>query len=273
MDKILFFGAGNMGQSIINGIISKKLVTNNNIFFYEINPRLRQEVAKKYKINALEKIDEKIKDFDVIVLAVKPTIFLNFKKDDKMHKLAGLVKEHQVVVSIMAGVTIEEMQDFFVNDPQIIRTMPNTPALVGEAMTVICRDEKVTDASLTHVKNIFSSIGKVEVLEEKFLNAVTGLSGSGPAYVFMFIEALIQGGVLCGLPRDVSQRLIVQTVLGSAKMMDGDKTVEELRHAVTTPGGTTIEALTILENNGFRGIVADAVRAATEKSRKLSIKT
>ncbi|MCG8571232.1 MAG: pyrroline-5-carboxylate reductase [Spirochaetes bacterium] len=272
MKNILFIGAGNMGQSIIRGIIHNKILSPEKIFIYEPLEENRHYVMSHFKVQSLQKIDDQISQFDVVVLAVKPTIFLDFKRDETMHKLAAVIKEKQMVISIMAGITIQTMKEFFINDPVIIRTMPNTPALIGEAMTVLSADKKTTADNLENAKKIFSSIGEVEILQEKFLDAVTGLSGTGPAYVFLFIESLIQGGVLCGLSRKVSQKLVIQTLVGSAKMIEEEQMVEELRHAVTTPGGTTIEALTLLDNRGFRGMIADAVKAATDKSRNLSHK-
>jgi pyrroline-5-carboxylate reductase len=148
--------------------------------------------------------------------------------------------------------------------------MPNTPALVGEAMSVLAKSNDVTTEELQIAKEIFESIGQVEVLPETALDAVTGLSGSGPAFVMMFIEALTQGGILCGLTKNTAEKLAIQTVLGSAKMASQtDTSVEQLRHAVTSPGGTTIAGVAALEENSFRNSVIKAVRAACLRSEEL----
>ena len=267
--KTLFIGAGNMGSAIIGGILKKKLLHAEEIFIYEINKAAKEKAIKKFKINEFIDINSSISEFDIIVIAVKPQSFKNFINDDKMSELQNLVTDKQLIISIMAGITIERLQEFFKNSP-IVRAMPNTPALIGKGMTVISYSNKVSTSNLESAKNIFNSIGKIEVLEEKYMDAVTALSGSGPAYVFTFIESLIQGGILCGLSKEVSQKLATETILGSVLMVDESKSIEELRHNVTSPAGTTIEALTALEKNNFRYAVIEAVRAAKRRSEELS---
>jgi pyrroline-5-carboxylate reductase len=155
-------------------------------------------------------------------------------------------------------------------DKKIIRAMPNTPALIGEGMTVLSPNSSLDNESLEAVKEIFQLTGNVLVLPEKHLDAVTGLSGSGPAYVFTFIQALADGGVKMGIPRKEAELLSAQTVLGAAKMvLEGGKGPVELRNSVTSPGGTTIEGLHSLEKGGFSGLVMDAVEAATKRSKNL----
>ena len=218
----------------------------------------------------MTQIDEKIADFDTIVFAVKPQVFRNFPKDEKMAHLSKFVTEKQLVLSIMAGIPIATITDFLLNAKKIIRIMPNTPALVGEAMSVLAPSNDVVTEDIEFAKEIFESIGQVEVLSENALDAVTGLSGSGPAFVMMFIEALTQGGILCGLTKKTAEKLAIQTVLGSTKMAsESGLSVEELRHAVTSPGGTTIAGVAALEENGFRNSVIKAVRAACIRSEEL----
>ena len=268
-NKILFIGAGNMGSAIIKGL-NKKADFGYEIFFYEPEESVRSEIAAKLNAKAVTQIDEKIADFDTIVFAVKPQVFRNFPKDEKMAQLSKFVTEKQLVLSIMAGIPIATITDFLLNAKKIIRIMPNTPALVGEAMSVLAPSNDVATEDIEFAKEIFESIGQVEVLSENALDAVTGLSGSGPAFVMMFIEALTQGGILCGLTKKTAEKLAIQTVLGSTKMAsESGLSVEELRHAVTSPGGTTIAGVAALEENGFRNSVIKAVRAACIRSEEL----
>lgn len=269
MSKILFIGAGNMGQAIINGVISKDKFNKKDIAIYEVDDKTRLKVIANWDVNTISSIDEQIKEFDYIILAVKPQIFKNFGNDDKMKNLKNFITKKQTIVSIMAGITIKKLEDFFGENTDIVRVMPNTPALVGLAASVLSPSSSVSKEKLNCIKEIFESIGIVEIIEEKHIDAVTGLSGSGPAYVFMFIESLIQGGILCGLSKEISEKLAIQTVLGSAMMASKDKNVENLRHMVTSPGGTTIEAISILESMAFRSSLIEAVRGATEKSKEL----
>ena len=268
-NKILFIGAGNMGSAIIKGL-NKKADFGYEIFFYEPEESVRSEIAAKLNAKAVTQIDEKIADFDTIVFAVKPQVFRKFPKDEKMAQLSKFVTEKQLVLSIMAGIPIATITDFLLNAKKIIRIMPNTPALVGEAMSVLAPSNDVATEDIEFAKEIFESIGLVEVLSESALDAVTGLSGSGPAFVMMFVEALTQGGILCGLTKKTAEKLAIQTVLGSTKMaVESGLSVEELRHAVTSPGGTTIAGVAALEENGFRNSVIKAVRAACIRSEEL----
>lgn len=268
--KILFIGAGNMAQAIISGIIKKKVVNKEDVFIYEINKDTEQKVITLYNINSFNQKKEDVSAFDLIILAVKPQVFNGFNTNQKMIELFKYLKNNSVIVSIMAGIKIKKLEDFFGADKSIIRIMPNTPALVLQAMSVISGSAKVTEEEINKVKIIFESIGKVEIMEEKYLDAVTGLSGSGPAYVFTFIEALTQGGVLCGLTKQTAQNLAVQTIIGSCLMIDGTKNIEDLKYMVTSPAGTTIEGLSVLEKAGFRSGVIEAVRASVNRSKELS---
>ena len=268
-NKILFIGAGNMGSAIIKGL-NKKANFGYEIFFYEPEESVRNEIAVKLNAVAVTQIDEKIADFDTIVFAVKPQVFRNFPKDEKMALLSKFVTEKQLVLSIMAGIPIATIKDFLLNAKKIVRIMPNTPALVGEAMSVLAPSSEVSSEDIEFAKEIVESIGQVEVLSENALDAVTGLSGSGPAFVMMFVEALTQGGILCGLTKKTAEKLAIQTVLGSTKMAsESGLSVEELRHAVTSPGGTTIAGVAALEENSFRNSVIKAVRAACIRSEEL----
>ena len=268
-NKILFIGAGNMGSAIIKGL-KQKTDFENNIYFYEPTENIRNEISAKLNIKAISEINKEIAEFDTIIFAVKPQVFRNFPTDKNMANLANFITEKQLVLSIMAGISISTINDFLTNAKKIVRIMPNTPALIGEAISVLAPSPDVLPDDLNLAKEIFECIGQVEILSENAMDSVTGLSGSGPAFVMMFIEALTQGGVLCGLTKKTAEKLAIQTVLGSAKMaLETDSSVEELRHAVTSPGGTTIAGVAALEENNFRNSVIKAVRAACIRSEEL----
>lgn len=268
--KILFIGAGNMGSAIIHGIITNRVMQENTIAFFDPQETVRKKVAEKTGAQSLSVMDERVKEFDVLILAVKPQIFYHFSSDPAMCLLQNYLNENQIIVSIMAGVTIKKIQDFFKKTKKIIRVMPNTPAIIGKAMSVLSPSEEIAENELLFVKEIFQSIGETEVLAESLLDAVTGLSGSGPAFVMMFIEALTQGGILCGLSKNTAEKLAIQTVIGSCEMIGSTgKTVEELRHMVTSPGGTTIAGIAALEENQLRSGVIKAVKAAYNRSKEL----
>lgn len=272
MGKILFIGAGNMGEAIINGILRNNCYKEEEIFIYEINSETKEKIISKYNVNEYKNIDESITQFDIILFAIKPQVFLLLEKDKELSNIKKFITENQTIVSIMAGIKIDKIKAFLGQDISVIRVMPNTPALIGMAMSVISSDENSSNEKIEKVKNIFNSIGKTELMEEKYLDAVTALSGSGPAYLFIFIEALIEAGIFLGLSKDVSERLVIQTLLGSINMVENkiqNKTVEELRHMVTSPGGTTINAIKILEKNSFRGIIIEAVQKAYERAIEL----
>jgi pyrroline-5-carboxylate reductase len=206
---------------------------------------------------------------DVVILAVKPQVW------GSVHPyLAEIVSRDALFVSIMAGISTAAIEAPFVEKIRVIRVMPNTPALVLEGASAICAGQYVLPGDLPLTRKIFELIGKAYVLDEKLLDAVTGLSGSGPAYVFTFIEALSDAGVKQGLPREVALGLAAQTVLGTARLlMESREHPAVLREKVTSPGGTTIAGLHTMEQRGFRGAVMDAVEAATLRSAELGRKT
>lgn len=270
MKKILFIGSGNMGQAIIGGLIKSNTALPNDIYIYEVNSVTKEATIKKFNVMEYASVAASLKEFDIIALAVKPQVFKNFDSDSIMVKLREFTTPDQAIVSIMAGITIKKIQDFFGADKQVARVMPNTPALIGESMSAISYSKGFMDEKKLFVENIFKGIGKIEIVDESLMNAVTGLSGSGPAYLFVFLEALIQGGVLSGLSSQTAEKLAVQTVYGSIKMVCGDKTIEELRRMVTSPGGTTINGISILERNSFRSAVMEAVKKGTDIAKELN---
>lgn len=258
--KIGCVGAGNMGSAILSRL-SEKLDKSGLICFDTDNSRL-QLLKKELGIKTAESVAGVAEQADVIILAVKP--------DALPAVCAEIDTKEKIIVSIAAGISISTIKKNLKLTNRVIRVMPNTPALVGEGMSVVCPEPGVDKESEDTVKEIFSCIGEVMVLPEKYIDAVTALSGCGPAYAFTLMQAMIDGGVKMGIPREKAQILASQTVLGAAKMVK--KYAEEpiiLRGRVASPGGSTIEAIHILEREGFSGIVMDAIEAAGKKSEKL----
>lgn len=265
-NTIGFIGGGQMGEALIRGLIQSELYTNTAISVSEPNEERRGYMTSTYGINGYEKSDVLWKKCAVIILAVKPQIMRIILDTSK-----EFVTPEHLIISIAAGLPIsfyEEGLDR--NDCKIIRVMPNTPALVLEGASGISGNANVSQEEMQQAETIFNKIGKAVILPEASIDAVTGLSGSGPAYVFTFAEALIDAGVEQGLPRQTAETLALQTLLGSVKLlMESKKHPAELRAMVTSPGGTTIAAQHVLERSGFKGIIMDAVAAAVDRSKEL----
>lgn len=263
-DKELgIIGMGNMGTALIRGILNSQIIKRENIIIYDIN---NQSLIKKSKENSLDYAEsnvELVQKVKYILIAVKPQVI-----DSVLHEIKSSLKSGHIIISIAAGITISHINNIINNDIGIIRVMPNTPALIGAAASAISINQNVSQNDLEYIKNILNSIGIVVELEEKHLDAVTGLSASGPAYIFVIIEALADGGVKMGLSREIALKLAAQTVLGASKMvLDTGKHPGELKDMVTSPGGTTITALHEIEKGKLRSTLISAVEAATLKSK------
>ena len=261
--KIIFIGAGRMAGAIAGGLVECGFPAE-NMSAYDVSDKAAEAFSGKTGIKAYNSSEDAFRaDSDIIILAVKPQYLASAMVTIKSH-----VKD-QLIVSIAAGVTLERLAEL-TGSRRLIRVMPNAPALVGAGVSAYTIDDAVSEKDSDTVEKIFGAVGQVVRVEEKLMDAVTGLSGSGPAYVFDFIQALADGGVHEGLPRDTALKLAVQTVLGAAEMVK--KTGEHpaaLRDMVTSPGGTTVRALSVLDNGAFRDLVADAVIAASERSKEL----
>lgn len=266
--KIGFIGAGNMGKAIIGGIIKSEKVLPSDIFVYDKNTASYDELTKEFNINCCMDIKEVCK-CQIIILAVKPNIIYSV-----ISKIKDCVSD-SVIVSIAAGQSIEKLSTAFGKDNlKIVRVMPNTPALVNEGMSGIALNSVMQNEenkeNVKDVLDIFSSIGKAEIVNENLMDAVTGISGSSPAYVFMLIEAMADAGVLAGMTRNQAYTFSAQAVLGSAKMvLDLSKHPAELKDMVCSPSGTTIEAVKVLEEKGFRSAIIDAIDACIKKSKSM----
>lgn len=263
--KIGFIGAGNMAKAIIGGIVKAKLVDSKNIFIYGPNIDNLRVTQRDFKVEIGNSARELAENMDILFISVKPNILLKVLKDIKDY-----VNENAIIVSIAAGIDIESMETVISKNHKIVRAMPNTPALVGEGMSSICGNSKVTQGELLIVKEIFDSFGKTEILPENLIHSVIGVSGSAPAYIFILIEAMADGAVLGGMPREKAYKFAAQAVLGSAKMvLDTGKHPGELKDMVCSPGGTTIEAVKVLEEKGFRASVIEAMDKCMNKSKEM----
>lgn len=263
--KITFIGAGNMGGAILSGLITRNLVEASNVTVFDTYEPKLAEFEEKYKVNTEKDVSLAVKQADIVILAVKPNVM-----ESVLQNITSSLKETVILVSIAAGVSIENIIKNTFDSVKVARIMPNTPAMVGEGMSSVSVNDKVTEEEANLVLEIFNSLGKAELVPESLIDAVTGLSGSGPAYVYMFIEALADGAVVEGMPRDKAYKFAAQTVLGAAKMvLETGMHPGALKDMVTSPGGTTIAAVKSLEANGLRNAVIEAVGAATQKSRDM----
>lgn len=267
MNKIIaFIGSGNMGGAIIGGIVSSHLTDSTNIIASDPSEKARKSLEEKYGIRTTESNLAAAEKADIIFLAVKPHIYPAVIKE-----ITHSVKKSAVIVTIAAGQTLERLGKMLGEDTKIVRAMPNTPALVGEGMAALCPNQNVTETEFMDIEAIFNSFGKCERISENLFDAVVGVSGSSPAYVYMFIEAMADAAVAEGLPRDKAYRFAAQAVLGSAKMvLETGRHPGDLKDMVCSPGGTTIKAVIELEKTGMRGSVMQAVEACIAKSKEMS---
>jgi len=263
--KIGFLGAGKMAMALGKGFVKAGLVRADGVLASDPLEAARTAFSKEVGARNTAANPDVLKFAEVLVLAVKP---------DQVAPLLAEVRSHftekHLLLSIAAGVTLSKLEGALPGGARVIRLMPNTPALVGASASAFALGKSATPADSQLAQQLFSSVGVAYQVKESLLDAVTGLSGSGPAYAFLIIEALSDGGVAAGLPRDIATKLAAQTLLGSAKMLlETGLHPGILKDMVTSPGGTTIEGLHELEKGRVRGALLSAVRAATEKSRKL----
>ncbi|MCZ7686522.1 MAG: pyrroline-5-carboxylate reductase [Sandaracinaceae bacterium] len=263
--RIAFLGAGNMAGALIKGLLHARASEPGDIFAVDVRPQRLDELREKHGVRVGRDLAEAARWAEVVVLATKPQVF-----DRVLPVVAGSIGEGTLVVSIAAGVPIESIEARLPAGTRVVRTMPNTPALVDAGATAIAAGTHASDEDLGLVRRIFDSVGISVVLEEALLDAATGLSGSGPAYIFLIIEALADAGVKVGLHRDSAQLLAAQTVLGSAKLLiETGEHPGRLKDMVTSPGGTAIAGLHTLEAGGLRTTLINAVESATSRSREL----
>ncbi|MDT8316712.1 MAG: pyrroline-5-carboxylate reductase [bacterium] len=264
--RIGFLGSGNMAEAIINGLIKSGQVKGAEISASDKNIERLNVIVEGYGIEGHNKNFEVARRSDVIIIAVKPQVI-----EPVLNEISDEIGPDKLLISIVAGIKIKQIASYLKEGAKIVRVMPNTPALVLSGVSALCPGKGVSDEELELATAIFGAVGKaVTVEDEGLMDAVTGLSGSGPAFVYTFIEAMSDAGVKMGLPRDTANILATETVLGSAKVVSEMKRhTGELRDMVTSPGGTTIAGMGKLEEKGFRSAVISAVEAAVNKSKEL----
>lgn len=270
--KLGFVGGGNMTEALVRGLVTGSSIGAKNILVSDPISKRLEYIHKEYRVKTTSDNRELVQESEILILAVKPQVATNV-----LEHFADLVDGNKLVVSVVAGLSINSIENYLDTEGKkkisVVRTMPNTPALVQEGVTAICASGHVAKMDMEAVHYIFKAIGQTVDVEEVHIDAVTGLSGSGPAYILMIIEALSDAGVKVGLSREVSNILTIQTVLGTAKLArDSGKHPGELKDMVTSPGGTTISGLHKLEEGGLRTTLMNAVESATQRSKELGEK-
>ena len=265
MYRIGFIGMGNMASAMLGGMVHSGLVERPEICCRDISDEATALAAEKYGIVGCSSNEELAAKSEIVFLTVKPQYYASV-----IAQIAGSVGPGQLVLTVAPGKTLAWLEEQFGRRLPIVRCMPNTPALVGEGCTAVCRNDLVPDEQFDRVLKLLGSFGSATELPEQLFDAFVGVSGSSPAYVFLFIEAMADAAVLEGMPRAQAYRFAAQAVLGSARMLlDTGKHPGELKDMVCSPAGTTIEAVRVLEEAGFRAAVMQAVSACTEKSRNM----
>ena len=267
--KIGFVGAGNMAEALLSGLVQPHgSVPADSIWAADVAEARLQDLQERYGVQTSLSNPDAVKAADIVILAVKPQIMPMV-----LHDIAGYVDDGKLIISIAAGVKISVIQEGLQPTTRIIRTMPNVAALVHAGAAAISRGEHATDFDVQIAQAIFQAVGEAVLVDEKLMDAVTGLSGSGPGYVFAMLNALIDGGVNVGLPRPIATTLAMHTVYGAAKMMiETGEHPMKLRDMVTSPGGTTITGIHALEQGGLNAAFMNAVEAATRRSKELGHK-
>ncbi|WP_027399280.1 pyrroline-5-carboxylate reductase [Anaerovorax odorimutans] len=261
--KLGFIGTGNMGGAIIKGYIKANPLNAKEVYAFDKNEEKLSNMVTELGLNPCKSINELVKCSDVIVIAVKPNVY-----EVVLPELKSALSNNKIVVSMAAGMSINFIESFLGSDAKIIRIMPNTPAMVNESMTAVCKNQNVTDKEFSPVFEIFKTIGKAEVISEDMIHTIIGISGSSPAYAYMFIEALIDGAVKNGMTKEQATVFAAQSVLGASKMvLETDIDPVQLRINVCSPGGTTIEAVNVLKESDFHENIVNAMEAAIEKSK------
>jgi len=265
--KIGFVGAGNMGEAMIKGLLTANLVPPEAVYATDVRLERLKEIDRQYGIRIAADNPELVRHVDVVIMAVKPQII-----ERVLREVAHALTRRKLMISIAAGVSTAKLRTIVGKDARLIRVMPNTPALVLAGVTAIAKAEGLEPGDLDTAREIFSAVGRVVVLEEGLLDAVTGLSGSGPAYVALVIESLADGGVKMGLDRITAMTLATQTVLGAAKLLlETGLHPGALKDMVSSPGGTSIAGIAALEEGGIRTTFITAVERATQRSRELGM--
>ena len=265
--KIGFIGGGQMAEAIIRGLLGSGKTTAEKIIVSEPLPERKRYLEETFTgLKTLADNKALVQEADLVVLAVKPQVIRHV-----LEEIAPVLEKRHLLISIAAGIPLAFLERYLPQGVRVIRVMPNTPALVLAGVSAYTGGSGVSQEDLALAKEFLSALGEALELPETYFDAVTGLSGSGPAFVAAFVEGLIDAGVRVGLPRPIAEKLALETVLGTAKLMrEAQKNPYELKAMVTSPGGTTIAGIKALAARGFQGAVMEAVEAATERSKELT---
>lgn len=264
--KIVIIGGGKMGSIIAQGLASGKIFSSKDIMVTDIDAARLNLISTQMGLQVSSDNMKAAKDADIIIMAVKPQ-----NMGQTLKEIGAAIDKSQLVISIAAGIRTDFIEGYLTKGVRVVRVMPNTPALVGAGAAAIARGSNATAEDVLLTRTIFETVGIAVEVEEKLMDAVTGLSGSGPAYCFVMLEALADGGVQMGLSRDLSLKLAAQTMLGSASLfLQGDKHPAQLKDMVTSPAGTTAAGLKALEDGKIRATLISAVEAATKRSKELA---
>ena len=263
--KLGFIGTGNMASAMMGGILNNQILSVDEVMGSNPGSQKRESVKKQFGIYVTADNNEVVEKADVIVLSVKPQFY-----EEVIHEIREIIRENQIVITIAPGKTLAWLTEKFGKEVKLVRTMPNTPALVGAGMTAMCPNEHITEEEIAYVRTLLESFGRVEIVPEHLMDTVVSTSGSSPAYVFMMIEAMADAAVSGGMPRAQAYQFAAQAVMGSAKMvLETGKHPGELKDMVCSPGGTTIEAVRTLEEYGFRSGIIEAMKVCEEKSKSM----
>ncbi|MFD1039923.1 pyrroline-5-carboxylate reductase [Virgibacillus byunsanensis] len=266
MEKISFIGAGSMAEAIISGIVKNGLLTKERIFVTNKNNQERLENLKEcYDVQCIHDKQHVIDGAEMIILSMKP-----YDLEAAINSIKDHVRPHQLVVSVVAGISTDYIVEQIGENIPVVRVMPNTSAAVGQSATAISKGKNATEEQVKQVKALFETIGTTTVVEETDMHTVTGISGSGPAYVYYFVEAMERAAIEAGLDREVAKALITQTIIGAGEMLSNSgESAETLRKNITSPAGTTQAGLETLERFDFQKIVMECVKSARERSKEL----
>ncbi|MGC9193865.1 MAG: pyrroline-5-carboxylate reductase [Syntrophobacteraceae bacterium] len=260
-----FIGGGNMGEALMRGLISASLIPAEKVCVFDVVEARVKYLENELSIRTCRDIAELAQTSSIILIAVKPQTITTV-----LDTLSSHLSHKPLVISIAAGIALNVLEQRLPQDSAVVRVMPNAPALVAQAASALSRGKAVTDKQMQMCLTLFATVGKAVEIEEKLMDAVTGLSGSGPAYVLLMIEAMIDAGVLMGLPRQAARDLVIQTVVGTSRLLEATgKHPAELRDVITSPGGTTIHGLQVLESYSVRAAFLECVEAATNRSTEL----
>ncbi|MFC9599095.1 pyrroline-5-carboxylate reductase [Peribacillus butanolivorans] len=263
--KIGFIGCGKMGAAMLEGMLRSEVISPENIMVSTASVETLTKITSKYKIEGCLDNKEVAGFADLLFLGIQPAMHKQVLDEVKIH-----VKEGAVIITMAAGITTSQIEEGLGKPVKVVRTMPNTPSLVGEGMTAISINREITAADITDVTTLLNSFGKTELIHEDLMDAMPAISGSSPAYVYMFIEALADGAVRDGIPRKQAYRMAAQSVMGAAKMvLETEKHPGALKDDVCTPGGATISAVASLEENQFRASILQAMKACTDRTKGL----